>query len=198
MSPVVSALAIAHDHGISHLDLKPANLFVLKDSSGSPRGVKLLDFGVAKVVARAGDDRESSGVDVQFRSFTPGYGAPEQFFPELGPAGPWTDVFALALVVVELITGAAPLFGATPDDLARAAVDPAVRPTPRTCGASVSDDVERVFRCALEVDSTKRFGAAAEFWKALELAVADELLEPFLLQHRRPRPETRGRLVAAP
>ncbi len=74
--------------------------------------VKLLDFGIAKVVSdaqkMAGTFTKTSG---QVTSFTPAYGAPEQFSRTHGATGPWTDVFALALIVVEALTGREPLAG---------------------------------------------------------------------------------------
>ena len=68
--------------------------------------MKLLDFGIAKVVSdaqkMAGTFTKTSG---QVTSFTPAYGAPEQFSRTHGATGPWTDVFSLALIVVETLTG---------------------------------------------------------------------------------------------
>ncbi|MBV9950257.1 MAG: serine/threonine protein kinase, partial [Myxococcales bacterium] len=99
------ALALAHRKGVAHRDVKPGNIFVL----GEPRGdatVKLLDFGIAKVASdaqkMAGTFTKTGG---QVTSFTPAYGAPEQFSRTHGSTGPWTDVFALALIVVEMVTG---------------------------------------------------------------------------------------------
>src|SRR5205085_1067946 len=94
LEPVAEALALAHRKGIAHRDVKPANIFIL----GDPRGehtTKILDFGIAKVVQdaqRMGGAFERTQGAVS--SFTPAYGAPEQFSKSHGPTGPWTDVFA--------------------------------------------------------------------------------------------------------
>jgi formylglycine-generating enzyme required for sulfatase activity len=172
LDPAAEALALAHRKGIAHRDVKPGNVFVL----GDPRGdgtVKLLDFGIAKVVAdvqkMAGSFTKTSG---KVTSFTPAYGAPEQFSRTVGATGPWTDVFALALIVVEALTGREPLEGDDYVQLAVASGNPDRRPTPRTLGASVSDDVEAVLAKALAIKPSDRWPTAGEFWNALRQAVA--------------------------
>jgi formylglycine-generating enzyme required for sulfatase activity/serine/threonine protein kinase len=166
LDPAAEALALAHKKGIAHRDVKPANVFVLGDPRGSDVSVKLLDFGIAKVV----QDAQKMGFGKtagHITSFTPTYGAPEQFNRAYGATGPWTDVFALALVVVETITGHEPLVGDTLVQLAYAASDPGVRPTPRQFGAQMSDEVDAVFRKALAVKPEERYQTAGEFWNAL-------------------------------
>ena len=157
LDPVAKALALAHEHGISHRDVKPGNVFVLAS------GCKLLDFGVAQVV------REFSHKgDAPEQAFTPAYGAPEQFLPDLGATGPWTDVFALALVFAELVSGRHALGTSSIGHMMSRSCDPLVRPTPRTMGVSIDDDVERVLAKALAIHPQDRFASAGEFWSALK------------------------------
>jgi eukaryotic-like serine/threonine-protein kinase len=169
---VAQALALAHQRGIAHRDVKPANVFVLGDPRAAAPAVKLLDFGIAKVVQDAqkisGAFAKTAGV---LTSFTPSYGAPEQFNRGIGATGPWTDVFALALVFVEVTTGREPLLGDNLVQLAFASSDRASRPTPRALGAMVSDEVEAVFAKALAVAPSDRWQDAGEFWNALRSAM---------------------------
>ena len=104
------ALGVAHGMGIAHRDIKPANLFLVEVAG--KRTIKVLDFGIAKVLAESDSVTrafEETGGTVQ--AFTARYGAPEQFSRRFGATGPWTDVFALALVLVEVVLGTPALDG---------------------------------------------------------------------------------------
>src|SRR5262245_19103303 len=105
-------------------------------------------------------------------SFTPLYGAPEQFDRSKGSTGPWTDVFALALVLTEVVSGCEPMQGDTLVQLAYAASDPSRRPTPRTLGVNVPDGVEAVFLKAVAVKTEDRYQSAGAFWTALKAAMS--------------------------
>jgi formylglycine-generating enzyme required for sulfatase activity/serine/threonine protein kinase len=185
IEPAAEALALAHRKGIAHRDVKPGNLFIL----GDPRGeatIKLLDFGIAKVVSdaqkMAGSFTKTGG---QVTSFTIAYGAPEQFSRTHGSTGPWTDVFALALVMVEAMTGRDPLEGDDFVQLAVASANPERRPTPRTFGIVAGDAVESVFLKALAVKPVDRFQTAGDFWNALRQALK---MEPMRLATDRQAP----------
>ncbi len=94
---IADALAAAHARGIVHRDLKPANIMI------TPAGIKVLDFGTAKLTAPAGqrpdDEVTASGAIVG----TPAYMAPEQI--EAKECDARTDIFALGLVLYEMATG---------------------------------------------------------------------------------------------
>ena len=106
----------------------------------------------------------------QVTSFTPSYGAPEQFSRSHGATGPWTDVYALALIVTELLCGKFALEGEDFIQLGMASADPSRRPTPRTLGAEVSDQLEEVMLKAFAIKPTHRFQTAGAFWNQLRLA----------------------------
>ncbi len=107
------------------------------------------------------------------QAFTPKYGAPEQFTRRYGATGPWTDVFALALVLVEVASGHESLEGDDTGQLFVSSVDESSRPTLRARGVAVSDAVEAVVRRALSVEPRQRFADADSFWTALRKASAE-------------------------
>jgi len=95
---IASALARAHDVGIIHRDLKPEN--VLLGQRAGEEFVKLTDFGIAKIL-----DAPALTFSEQ-RFGTPGYIAPE--YAEGAPAGPLGDLYALGVVLYEMLTGTMP------------------------------------------------------------------------------------------
>lgn len=110
-----SALAAAHDAGMTHRDVKPSNL--LLDGTGR---IKLIDFGIAKVAGLA-SELTAGGETVGSWAYI----APEQL--NSLPVGPAADVYALGLVLWEACTGHAPFTGDTPSAIALARL---TRPVP--------------------------------------------------------------------
>ena len=101
---ILDALAHAHARGVVHTDLKPANVLVFSPPEAYPHVViKLADFGIAHNMRSAAAQQRSQSV-----LGTPAYMAPEQFrgLPYL--FGPWTDLYALGVLVHELATGRPP------------------------------------------------------------------------------------------
>lgn len=89
---ILDALAIVHKDDIIHRDIKPNNIFVLKDGS-----IKLFDFGAARFV----DDK---GENTKTVIFTPGYAPPEQYETK-SKQGAFTDIYAVGAILYELVTG---------------------------------------------------------------------------------------------
>ena len=165
------ALALAHTRGVAHRDIKPANFFVLGDELTPGAIIKVLDFGIAKVM-QGSTVHALQATGAHLSSFTPAYGAPEQFDRSHGATGPWTDVFQMALVLVEIMRGGLPaLDGEEFVHLAFASQNHTRRPTPRTHGLVTSDAVEAVFLRALAVKAADRFRDMNDFWTALAEAV---------------------------
>ena len=160
--PIVDAIAHAHEQNIIHRDLKPGNVMVVQDAAGrlSPR---VIDFGVAKLV----DEGEAPGSG-ETRSklpsaYTPAYAAPEQVGH--GRTGPWTDVHALGLLFVELVSGAPP-YAFSKSMLP--VIDP-VRPTPSAHGV-LAGAVEGVIARATRLRPDERFADAGALCEALRSA----------------------------
>ena len=177
------AVAYAHRNLVVHRDLKPSNVLV---TEGARRGqVKLLDFGVAKLLASSGDTPvTASGV----RPYTPGYAAPEQI---LGLAVTTSaDVYALGVLLYELLTGRRPhpMSSGTPAVVERAvlesdptrpseSVQSSTRPpsgnttsvdelaslrkaTPQALRRRLQGDLDRIVLKALQREPERRYGSA--------------------------------------
>jgi serine/threonine protein kinase len=95
---VCEAVAYAHARLVVHRDLKPGNILVTREGA-----VKLLDFGVAKLLDR---EHAAEATEVRLRRFTPEYAAPEQILGE--PTTTAVDVYALGVLLFELLTGRRP------------------------------------------------------------------------------------------
>ena len=166
LDPAARALALAHEHNVAHRDIKPANLFVTEIAGR--RTMKVVDFGIAKVMSDMSNMTlafKETGVAID--AFTPLYGAPEQFDRVHGATGPWTDVFAFALVMVEVLGGRAALDGENTTQLHTSSTRHDPRPTPHARGVSVTHEVEQLFARALAVSPKDRFASLGRFWEAL-------------------------------
>ncbi|HEX8793837.1 MAG TPA: serine/threonine-protein kinase [Polyangiaceae bacterium] len=179
----VDGLAYAHTLGAAHRDVKPRNLFVLSAPASPSYRTKLIDFGAAKLF----DDRAlhagpaPSSVEGGTALSLP-YAAPEQFEKAMGAIGPWTDVYSLALTVLETAAGHRVVQAEHYVDYGRIALDPVRRPTPRALGISCNEAVEEVFRKAVAVDPRDRWADAGIFWGAMKAA----LRESGVVEVRRP------------
>ena len=165
LEPIFGALTCAHAQRVAHRDIKPGNLFLTRTSMGMT--LKLLDFGLAKVMTDNGTLGLQAPTQGALPGLTPAYAAPEQWDRQLGSTGPWSDVFSLALVFVELLTDKPALDGDDVPSYMAAVFDQDVRPTPKTRGAMVAPEVEAVFAKALAVYPKDRYREAGAFWNAL-------------------------------
>jgi serine/threonine protein kinase len=149
LSAVAQALEVAHRSGVAHRDVKPGNIFVLGGQARVPGTVfKLLDFGVAKMMADDTDMKAAlAKTGHNLASFTPQYGAPEQFNRKYDATGPWTDVFALATVAVELLSGHMALEGDDVVQLSVSAANPAPTGVPLPPGSQGAERCDWVSLC---------------------------------------------------
>jgi serine/threonine-protein kinase len=146
---IVAGLGYAHDRGIVHRDVKPANLFVTRD-----RTVKLMDFGVAKIVEEARRKRTLIGG-------TPAYMAPEQATGE--PVDGRADLYALGATLFELLTGRLPFAEGDPLHHHRATPPP----DPRATTPEIPDALAELVLLLLRKRPDERPKCAAEVGTAL-------------------------------
>ncbi len=164
LRPVFEAIASAHEAGVVHRDLKPANVMVAPTLHGEV-STRVLDFGLAK--AFAPEERGTNGNSFtgdEGASFSLSHAAPEQ----VGRlrTGPWTDVHALALLLVEVLVGQRAYRGETSIDL-YARITARERPTPRTFDVEVGP-WEAVLDRALALMAKERHRDAAALLADLE------------------------------
>jgi serine/threonine protein kinase len=156
--PVTRALHYAHQQGIVHRDVKPANILITQ--SGEPM---LTDFGIAKILLDTEDTFELTGTGMGIG--TPEYMSPEQFQGTNVDAR--TDVYALGVVLYEMVTGRKPYQADTPAAvLIKQATDPL--PRPKSFTSNLPDAVERILLKALSKQTGDRYQDMHQFSRALE------------------------------
>lgn len=145
---VASALAAVHGRGIIHRDLKPENIMLVADPD-SPTGVraKILDFGIACLDAPDGGRHTTSGVSLG----TPTYMAPEQIEGVISPTDR-IDVYALGVIVFELLSGEPPFQSQTTGGVLRQHLIKEPPPLPQ----HVPAEVQTLVREALQKDPASR------------------------------------------
>ena len=164
---VCAAVQYAHQSLVVHRDLKPSNILVTAD-----RQVKLLDFGIAKLLADEGHHVADAETRTGLRLMTPEYAAPEQV--RGGRVTTATDVYALGVVLYELLAGRRPydLRGRTPSEIERVICETEpVRPSTAAGAATGGDtqslrrrlrgDLDTIVLKALRKEPGRRYPSAA-------------------------------------
>jgi serine/threonine protein kinase len=167
---VCQAVQYAHRHLIVHSDLKPANILVTGDGL-----VKLLDFGIAQLLARECLLEQKDEPGVAGPRFTPAYAAPEQIARQ--PITAATDVYALGLLLYELLTGSPPHAGGTLEEMVRSILEAPPPPPSEALRAglgrigradaarirAIRGDLDRVVLHALAKDPEGRYPSVGQF-----------------------------------
>jgi eukaryotic-like serine/threonine-protein kinase len=167
LAQAADALAAAHRCGIVHRDIKPGNVFVL-ESEGVRDFVKILDFGVAKILAPPTADsvlaKNLTGTGEVFG--TAKYMAPEQAYGTSND--PRVDVYSLGIVAYELLTGRVPFTGESSFEIITRHVYERPLP-PRELRPELPPALEAVVLRALEKQPENRFATMDEFSHALRM-----------------------------
>lgn len=157
MEQVASALDYAHAAGIIHRDIKPSNILLDKDDKAI-----LTDFGLVL--------RASSETTLGTAFGTPRYIAPEQAISS-NKAAPQSDIYALAVILYEILTGETPFNGDSPMQIALSQISE-IPPPPRSLNPEIPVAAEQQILKALEKDPLKRHQTATEFIRAMRAAYA--------------------------
>jgi serine/threonine protein kinase len=162
---VARALAKAHEAGLVHRDLKPENLFLTRGDSGAPL-VKILDFGIAKMMAADASLLTASDAFLG----TPGYMAPEQTDSRGPPVTFRADLYTLGLIAFKLLTGRVYWrSGSLAQLLSQILAEP--MPPPSERGSTFGPAFDAWFLRGCDRDPEKRFASASEQVEALAAAL---------------------------
>jgi eukaryotic-like serine/threonine-protein kinase len=202
---VCEAVQYAHRHAVVHRDLKPSNILVTRDGEDGVPAVKLLDFGIAKRLENGGAPADQT--QTALRLMTPAYAAPEQLRGE--PVGVHTDVYALGVILYELLTGSHPfdIEGLAASEVERVILEtepekPSTRARQNggrdaSLGRTAWADLDTLCLTALHADPQLRYPTVEALLRDLRHFQAGEPLEArpatwryrtgkFVARHRRP------------
>ncbi|MFI5457998.1 MAG: protein kinase [Isosphaerales bacterium] len=169
---LAAAVAHAHQRGILHRDLKPGNILLQRLDASVPANAgecqvlgflpRICDFGLAKLLDQVSQET-CSGVAIGSSS----YMAPEQAAGRLREHGPATDVYALGVILYELLTGRPPLRGETDLETLRLVSDQDP-PAPRDLRPGLARDLETITLKCLEKRPNRRYATAPELTEDLQ------------------------------
>src|SRR5690606_20542002 len=154
---VCEAVTYAHRRLVVHRDLKPSNVLVTDDGPDGNPSVKLLDFGIARLL----DEQADASAPVtrpEWRVLTPEYAAPEQLRGE--PATTATDVYALGVLLYELLTGRRPDAVPTPPSATVSFTAGERAMPPRRLRRALRSDLDTLALAALHPDPARRYASA--------------------------------------
>ncbi len=150
---VAAALDAAHRQGMVHMDVKPGNVLITSEGQ-----VKLADFGIAKAL-KDGSETDLTVEDGTVMG-TATYLSPEQ--AQGDKVGPRSDVYSLAVVLYEMITGRPPFIGDSPVEIARKHVEDAPQ-SPRALGADIAQSLEAITLKGLSKSPVNRYPSVRDF-----------------------------------
>ena len=153
---ILRGLGASHKLKIIHRDIKPENI-MLQRVFGESNFVRILDFGLAKFT----EDKRQTSITMG----TPSYMAPEQILGS--KAGPWTDLYALGVVVFELLTGRTPFSGRTVQEMLSQKLSPSYDPLSIVDDLKMPERIKTFFHLALARKADERYRNVEAFRKGL-------------------------------
>ncbi len=181
IAPVAEALDYVHRQGLLHRDVKPSNILITKDS----RAI-LTDFGIVKQMEKAHGETGLTGAGI-------GIGTPDYMSPEQGlgkGVDERSDMYSLAVVLYELVTGVRPFVGDTPVEIIMNHVKQPL-PDPRRVVPSLPEDAVAFFERALAKDAKDRYPTMDDFLRDLYgLRLGSQLRDSTRLHQPKSTPAT--------
>ena len=184
---IAAGLDAAHEIGVIHRDLKPENVFLIVSRFG--RTIKLLDFGIAKILQPELQDMSATATGIVMG--TPAYMSPEQALGHTDVIGPPCDVYALGVLIYRMLSGRLPYEAENYQQMMMKQVaEPPVPITARLPGFPPA--IWRILERALQKDQTRRPPTAGDLFQelALEVSRLDPLVQkrPFVELSQEPLP----------
>jgi len=191
---VAMALEAAHAAGIVHRDIKPENVMLREDRFVRDRIVKVLDFGLVKLIEPEARNTDPEAVTIPVSNTSPGavlgtsgYMSPEQTLGE--PVDARSDIFSLGVLLYEMVSGRPPFKGKTDSHVKVSIMDQ--EPAPLTSQSSeVPRQLERIVSKALAKDRTKRYQTATDLKLDLEQLREELRVAAAEVQQTAPQPVT--------
>ncbi|MDI7267085.1 MAG: serine/threonine-protein kinase, partial [Myxococcota bacterium] len=170
---MLDGLAAAHAAHIVHRDIKPDNVFVTQLGATGMEFVKILDFGISKILGSVAVNDRRQVTKTGMVLGTPCYMAPEQARGRKS-VDHRVDVYAVGVILYEMLTGKRPFDGETYNEiLVKVVVDPFL--APRAVCPEIPEAIEAVILAAMERDHERRYQSAPEFRR--ELLFATEIVK---------------------